>query len=171
LFFTSYLSLFLTQLINILYIFIKIKLRKIKKLFTLLISALFLSCNFDVDCPADAITCGPSAGIVNEQTFNAIPTNNYSISNVVLNGNCLTITISSSGCSADSWIMNLSSINAFYTVFPMQRVAKIELINNQDCAAVFQKTVTFDLTPFKIIGQNSVQITLSGRSQAISYQY
>ena len=67
--------------------------------------------------------------------------------------------------------MNLSSINAFYTVFPMQRVAKIELINNQDCAAVFQKTVTFDLTPFKIIGQNSVQITLSGWSQAISYQY
>jgi hypothetical protein len=143
-----------------------------KKLFTvLLIASLFLSCNSNADCPADAITCGPSAVIVNEQVFNAIPTNNYSISNVVLTGNCLTITISSSGCSADSWIMKLFSVNAFYTVFPMQRVAKIELINNQDCAAIFQKTVTFDLTPFKITGQNSVQISLSGWNQPIVYQY
>jgi hypothetical protein len=143
--------------------------KNLTSLFIIII--MFLSCNNDDNCPPIDTSCGPNSIIVSESTFNAIENYNYQISNVVLNGNCLAITISSSGCNPDNWSMNLFSTNAFYTVFPLQRVAKIELITNEVCGAVFQKTVSFDLKPFQIAGQNNIPINLQGWNEQINYQY
>ena len=74
--------------------------KKLAYLFIVLFT--FLSCNNDDDCTTTPIetSCGPSAIITSEANYNAIQSNYYTISDVVLNGNCLAITLSASGCSS-----------------------------------------------------------------------
>ena len=144
-----------------------------KKIFIL--STLFLfflnSCSDNDDIATKVSNCDQQAQIVEEGIFNTIETYNYQISNVVLNQDCLEITIWASGCDANNWEMKLFSHNNFSTVIPLQRFAKIELINNEICLAIFQKTVSFDLAPFQVQGQNQVPINLEGWSEQIIYQY
>ncbi len=144
-----------------------------KKIILFLISILLFSCNNnnDDDNPIEIPSCNENAQIIEETNFNDLETNNYFIQNVVLNDYCLSVTVSSSGCSPDNWNMNLFSHNNFTFVYPATRFAKIELINNEACLAVFQKTISFDLTPYQIQGQNQVQINLQGWNEQILYTY
>ena len=103
--------------------------------------------------------------------FPQVNTTNYGVTNVVLNGDCLEITVSSSGCNPDNWDMNFVASEVVVETLPNQWYAKVELINNEVCQGVFQKTVSFDLTPFQITGQNNVQINIAGWNNSIMYQY
>ncbi len=134
-----------------------------------IIGMIFISCSDDETTINE--TCGSNAEVIAETIFNDITTSNYTISDVNLNGDCLEIKIGSSGCNADQWQMNLYSTDSFYTVYPYQRTVKLKLINNQECLAVFQKTKSFDLTPFQIKGQNQVPLNIEGWSTTIIYKY
>ena len=48
---------------------------------------------------------------------------------------------------------------------------KIELDNPEVCLAIVQKTVSFDLTPFQVDGQNQVILNIDGWDEPITYQY
>ena len=128
------------------------------------------SCSND-DCTNNSISCGTTAILVANQTLDAVETNNYEILNVVLSGNCLEITISASGCNSENWSMNLFSNTTFFDSFPLQRYAKIEVITNDACLDVLKKTLTFDLQPYQIEGQDSVIIMIEGWNTPINYQY
>ena len=146
----------------------------IKNLFNLLIIMLvFVSCKGDdsLCCPHPNPTNCNEFSIIDEAKYNQINTNNYSITNVVLNGDCLEITVSSSGCNPNNWDMNFVASEVVVETLPNQWNAKVELINNEACQAVFQKTVSFDLTPFQITGQDQVQIKIQGWNTSIMYQY
>ncbi len=140
-------------------------------LLTAFCSLLFISCSKDDENSPNELTCDSVAEVIAEENFNEINTSNYTVSEIQLNGNCLKVTVSSSGCDSETWEMNLFSVDAFYTVFPLQRSVKIELINNQDCLAVFQKTVSFDLTPFQLDGQNELPLNIEGWNEQIIYNY
>lgn len=132
-----------------------------------------------VGCKGDDSNCCPHPNptncnefsIIDETKYNQTNTNNYTITNVVLNGNCLEITVSSSGCNPNNWDMNFVASEVVVETLPNMWYAKVELINNEDCQAVFQKTVSFDLTPFQITGQNQVLIKIQGWNTSIMYQY
>lgn len=138
----------------------------------ILLLIVILSCNSnDNETLVPTSSCNENAQIETETNFNSIETNNYVIQNVVLTNNCLAITLSSSGCNAVNWDMNLFSHNNFTAVYPLQRFAKIELINNEMCLAVFSKTISFDLTPYQVQNQNQVTINLEGWNEPIVYTY
>lgn len=67
--------------------------------------------------------------------------------------------------------MNFIASEAVVETLPIQWYTKVELINNEACQAVFQKTVSFDLTPLKDAGKNQVQINIQGWNTSIMYQY
>lgn len=135
-----------------------------------LVGLLLFSCSEDETTKVNT-TCGATAEIIDESSFYAINTTNYTITNVTRNANCLEITISSSGCNPELWEMNLYSTTIFCGTPPIVRPARLKLTNNQLCAAVFQKTISFDLTPFRITGMNQLPIVLEGWNQQILYQY
>lgn len=146
----------------------------IKNLFNLLIIMLvFVGCKGDdsLCCPHPDPTNCNEFSIVDETKYNQTNTNNYNITNVVLNGDCLEITLSSSGCNPDNWDMNFVASEVVVETLPIQWDTKVGLINNEACQAVFQKTVSFDLTPLKDAGQNQVQINIQGWNTNIMYQY
>ncbi len=145
-----------------------------KKLFVLiLISSLIFACSKEDenDNLSEGLGCKIGAEVIPENDFNAVETNNYSISEVKLNGDCLKITISSSGCDSENWEMKLYSTNNFYAVYPLQRFVKIKLINDELCKAILQKTVSFDLTPFQIEGQSEIPLNIEGWNEQIIYTY
>ena len=130
-----------------------------------------LSCNSEDDNSTIENNCDFTSEIILEEDFNAISTSNYAITEVELNDDCLEITFSASGCGTDLWEENLYSTDASYNVFPLQRDVKIELINEELCLAVFQKTVSFDLTPFQIDGQSDLPLNITGWNEQITYGY
>ncbi|HLS29511.1 MAG TPA: hypothetical protein VK021_01500 [Flavobacteriaceae bacterium] len=138
---------------------------------TVLIGVLCISCSEDNDNLHIGNTCDAAADIISEEDFEEIDTSIYTLTEIDLNGDCLEVTLSDSGCDPEPWEMNLFSVDAFYTVDPMQRTVKIQLINEQLCQAVFQKTVSFDITPFQIDGQNEVPLNIEGWDEAIVYEY
>ena len=142
-----------------------------KKLLLFLPIILILSCNSENDNSTIENNCDFTSEIILEEDFNAINTSNYGIIEVELNGDCLGITFGSSGCRTDLWEENLYSTDAFYNVFPLQRDVKMELINDEACLAFFQKTVSFDLTPFQIDGQSDLPLNINGWNEQITYEY
>jgi hypothetical protein len=115
--------------------------------------------------------CDFTSVIISENNFNTIDTSNYGITDVELNNDCLIITFSSSGCGIELWEENLYSTDAFFNIFPLQRALKMELINDETCQSVFQKTVSFNLTPFQIDEQNEIPLNIEGWNEQIIYEY
>lgn len=115
--------------------------------------------------------CPNSAQIVSQTTFDQVNTTNYTITNVALNEDCLDITISSSGCNPNNWHMNLLSTSGFSSTSIAQKQLKIELINEEACLAVFQKTVSFSLIPYRIDGHNEINLFIQGWATPINYTY
>ena len=143
--------------------------------FFILFAVTLISCDFMDDAPsvpsAPIVTpCSKSAMYVNAQQYNQTDTLNYTVTNLVLSGNCLEVTISSSGCNPDNWDMNLFAIQSPLAVYPHLVHARVQLINNEACLAVFQKTVSFDLSTIQLPG-NELHIGLDGWNTPISYQY
>lgn len=140
---------------------------KNKILFLMLFTTILFSCSRhknDIENNCDTVSA-----ITADQTFNAIDTSGYVISNVQLTDNCLSVTVADSGCDANQWEMKLYGSNVVTN--PMQRPIKIELINHQECLAFFQKTLSFDLTPFQIPSQNQVTLSIEGWDTPIIYTY
>ena len=142
-----------------------------KKLLFILTLTHILSCNLEDDNSNIENNCDFTSEIILEEGFNEINTSNYSITEIELIDDCLEITFGSSGCGTDLWEENLYSTDAFYNIFPLQREVKMELINNEACLAVFQKTVSFDLTPFQIDGQSDLPLNINGWNEQITYEY
>jgi hypothetical protein len=144
-----------------------------KKQLTLLLIlflVVFSSCSGD-DEITSLSNCDSISEIIAENDFNTIDTTNYSISSVNLNGDCLEITLSASGCDSSLWVMQLYSKNASNNLLPLQRDVKIKLINNQLCQAVFQSTISFDLVPLRIQGQNSILLNIDDWDMQVVYNY
>ena len=131
----------------------------------------FVSCRHLDDAPVPVIPNCDKNAVVDEIKYDETSIDNYGIDNVVLNGNCLEITITSSGCNPNNWDMNLFVVPSIATVYPPLFNAKVELINNELCLAVFQKTVSFDLTPLQRSGTNQIQLDIVGWNTSIIYQY
>ncbi|SEH88147.1 hypothetical protein SAMN02927937_01929 [Paenimyroides aquimaris] len=132
-----------------------------------------------VSCKGDDSNCCPHPdptncnkfSVIDETKYSQTDTSNYTITNVVLNGDCLEITIGASGCDPNNWDMNLFVSELIVETNPAQYKTKTELINNEACLAVFQKTVSFDLTTLQMPGANQVQLTIEGWNTPILYQY
>ncbi len=88
--------------------------------------------------------CGDFA-IESELNYNSTSSSFYTIKDVSASGNCLTITISASGCSGDRWQAELYFSEQTPESSPIQRFSKLSLITNEACLAVFEKSFTFNI--------------------------
>lgn len=139
--------------------------------FLMLLTGVLFACKGDDWlCCANPFNCDKNV-VVDEIKYNETSTANYGVDSVVLNGHCLEITITSGGCDPNNWDMNLFASELIVETNPAQYKTKIELINNEDCLAVFQKTMSFDVTSLQMTGTNQVQIDIEGWNTPILYQY
>ena len=135
-----------------------------KTLFLIISIFLFISCNekndnFDVQ---------NESVIINNNLYNITASNNYTITDVQLNENLLTIKIGSSGCDGKSWKAVLVDANEILESQPIQRNIKLSLENNEACLAVFEQEFTFDISILKE-GFSKIILNLEGWNSQINY--
>lgn len=116
----------------------------------------------------DEINTEDETVVINNSLYNKTITNTYSITDVQLNGNLLTIKIGSSGCDGNSWKAVLVDADEILESFPVQRNIKLSLENNEACLAVFEKEFTFDISILKE-GFDQVSLNLDGWNTQINY--
>ena len=95
----------------------------------------------------------------------------YNLINTEIYSDCLTIHISASGCSGESWILELIDSDSVTESFPPQRHLKFALTNSEACLAVFSKSESFDLASLRLDGINEVILNIEDFSDTIIYSY
>ena len=141
-----------------------------KKIGVFFICLFVLSCNSN-DEPTIENKCNVSSEIISSEDFSAVSYSNYVITKVEINEDCIEITFSSSGCGTELWKEHLFSVDSFYTTFPYQRALKMELINEELCEANFIKTVSFNLIPLQLEGQDLLPLNIYGWNEQVIYEY
>ncbi len=139
-----------------------------KKIYPLLIASMifFFACK-ESNIPQDFALCNGEKLLINEKKYDSITTKNYSIQSVSLDGSCITIMISSSGCDGNSWKASLFASEQESFSIPPQRSARLYLKNSEACAAQFTKNFSFRLDTLKSFSTPYI-INLEGWSQPIS---
>ena len=113
-----------------------------KKLLFLIIILLY-SCNTETTTVEEP--CNGDSIIVDQERFNTIDTSNYTITGVSVLNDCLTITLTSSGCNGNSWTASLIDSGLKTLSIPPQGALKLSLTNNEACLAVFERSYIFNI--------------------------
>jgi len=114
--------------------------------------------------------CGKSA-IINNALFTTTNTDNYSITDVKITGNCLTITISSSGCSGNSFMATLVDSEYYISNGSSDyRQLKLSLETNEACLALVSKEFSFDIGNLQTVNLTTY-INLEKWNEQLIYNY
>lgn len=141
-----------------------------KRIFISLFCFLILPGCAESDSNSLNLSCDVQAQVVESAVYDDVIIN-YAITSVTLNEDCLDITVSSSGCNPVNWEMNLLSTSDFSSTAIPQKNLKVKLVNEETCLAVFQKTVSFSLIPYRLEGQNEINLFIEGWPTPINYTY
>lgn len=138
------------------------------KALVILIATMMMACTKKPTTGAEP--CG-SAVIIDENLYDNVNTTNYNITKAVINENCLQISFASSGCSGNTWTVDLVASPGVAQSNPPQRMIKLKLTNNELCTAVVTKTKSFNIAPLKVSGTTKLILGLAGFSGPLLYQY
>lgn len=150
-----------------------------KKLLFLLLLVASSSCSKD-DSPGfrdlgHLKTCTGDIGcddcvIVDKNLYNKTQTNNYDINEVKINGDCLEIRYSASGCSGSTWEVELIDLGAIAESNPVQRYVRLSLIDREDCEAYITKRASFNIVPLKV-DDDELYLNIEGWEDLVLYSY
>jgi hypothetical protein len=97
--------------------------------------------DFNEECPTHAI--------VNQSLFDQAPDDFLLINEVTISGDCMTIRLSSGGCSGDHWKVQLvGSENTIRTGIPKREI-RLSLENPELCEAWISKEFSFNISEFR----------------------
>jgi hypothetical protein len=116
----------------------------------------------------DRLSCNQGVIISPEEYENA-PNDPFSITEITISGDCLNIKFSTSGCDGNTWIVKLIDSGNVAESYPCQRILRLSLDNKEECLAVPEKEISFDISDLQIVGNDKVILHVSG--QEILYEY
>lgn len=132
------------------------------------ISLLLVSCKSDDDTSGS--DCDQQTIISAEQFENA-PNAPLTIIDMSIEGDCLRINFSASGCSGESWEIKLIDKGVILESSPPIRLLRVSLLNNEACLAVFTRDLTFDLTELQVANENEIFLNIANSDEQILYMY
>jgi hypothetical protein len=99
--------------------------------------------------------------IVSLSGFENIPNHRVVINNVIREGNCLKINFSASGCSGDTWVVNLIAVPSVAAVVPPEFAVRLSLNNPEECEAWINREMSFNLENLQRFNQNIGRVRLN----------
>lgn len=131
---------------------------------------LTLLVSLSVGCNKTKSNCDSTVQI-NAAAYQATTTINYQIQEAVINEDCLSIKFTSSGCDGSSWETDLFDADITGESLPVQRRARLALVNKEVCNAIVTKTISFDLTRIRVPTERTLIIQLEGWGGQLTYRY
>ncbi|WP_431159318.1 hypothetical protein [Winogradskyella poriferorum] len=144
--------------------------KKVRQLMLLVLCALLLNTTCDDDTIPQESECDAFA-IIDDFAFDNNESSFFEIISANIEGDCLNIEISASGCSGETWQIELFSNTVINESLPVQRGLKLILTNNEACLAVFTRQTSFDLTTLQVEGENEINFNLEGFEESVNYSY
>ncbi|MCD2260228.1 hypothetical protein [Psychroserpens luteolus] len=144
---------------------------KIAKYLTLCICFALLLMN--TQCDEDDFVPEPcdQVAVIDNGFYQSAESNVYTLTGVEVNGDCLTISLSASGCDGSTWSMVLVDSGDVSESLPEQRSLKFVFSNTETCLAVFGQERSFDLRPLQVEGSNEVILNIEDFPEPITYAY
>ncbi len=144
--------------------------KKIIFLASVVLCFMNMQCDDDDGERPSILVCDQTT-IVDKEVYDNLVSEHFAIVDAQIIDNCLAVEISASGCDGNSWKFNLVDSGAVAESSPEQRYLKFQLINDENCLAVFERTVSFDLTPLQINGSHEIILHLEGLESSLNYKY
>lgn len=142
-------------------------LKTIKRLGLWIMLALSFSCNNDDD---GLQSCDRSA-LLDADLFVSAPSQTVFLNSAEIEGDCLRINFSASGCNGETWEFNLVGQPSDAAVFPPLVNIRLILESTELCEAMISREVSFDLTVFQVSNTNSLSFQLQNNGQNLLYAY
>ncbi|KXX71821.1 hypothetical protein [Flammeovirga sp. SJP92] len=108
--------------------------------------------------------------VVSAEEYTNAPSDYVKINKVEIEGNCLLINFSASGCSGDSWEVKLIDQEVILESFPPQRNLRLSMKNPESCEAYITKELSFDISNLQV-GGDQVQLNIQEYEGGILYKY
>lgn len=126
------------------------------------------ACNDDDDSGTQ--TCDRNA-ILDSELFVSAPSQMLTINRAEIEGDCLEISFSASGCNGDTFVLNLIGAPSDAAVFPPLVHIRLTLESSELCEAIVNHEVSFDLSVFQQSNTNSLSLSLENNGQSLIYRY
>lgn len=108
--------------------------------------------------------------IISESEYKTASQDYVAIGGMEINGNCLKISFSASGCDGSSWIVKLIDSGVTLYSSPPQRNLILSLENKEVCVAVIGKEISFDIECLQVSG-GKVKLNITNSGEEILYEY
>lgn len=138
----------------------------------ILVSIIIVGIILITGCDDNSIksTCNANT-IISADLYLSAPNDKLSITSLEIDKDCLQITFTASGCSGNSWEVDLIDSEQIMESLPPQRNLRLSLKNNELCTAVVGKTVTFNISELQLQEGNQVYLNITNSDSQILYQY
>ncbi|MFD1615234.1 hypothetical protein [Gelatiniphilus marinus] len=117
--------------------------------------------NLDCDLPV----------VIDKEKYDNLVSDNFTFISAEIIGDCISIAIAASGCDGDSWEYQLVDSGAIAETSIPQRDLKFQLINNEICEAYIVKTISFNLKPLQVDGDQEIILNIEGLESPFNYKY
>ncbi len=97
--------------------------------------------------------------------------NTPSLDSLYIDGDCLHLIVSASGCDGSSWVMRLYDSDKLLYSNPVRRMLHFRFENNEACTAVIQKEFIFSLLPLRNQNINEIELSFPYYYKSITYTY
>ncbi len=139
-----------------------------KNLFLLALIPLFLLACADGDEP-DPNGCDLGT-VISQELYRNSPSDEATINSLEIEGDCLKINFSASGCNGESWKITLIDSGSILESDPPQRNLRFSLENNELCEAFITRDLTFNIKNLRVEG-GRVQLNLTNSGDQVLYEY
>lgn len=131
--------------------------------------SLFTGCSNDEEMSLVSELC-PDTVILDHDRYVSTDHEAYTIMEASITGDCLAIKFGASGCSGDSWGVQVIDSEDIIEPLPPERFIKLELKNDELCQAFITKETSYDISNLRVDG-NEVLLNLKNFDTPISYKY
>lgn len=100
--------------------------------------------------------------VISAEEFENDKSDSFSINSAEINGNCLKVNFSASGCDGNTWKVKLIDSGAVNESKPEKRTLKFSIENKEMCEAYLTKNVFFNIEGLKVENSTDVLLNISG---------
>ena len=108
--------------------------------------------------------------VISQELYRKAPSDEATINSLEIEGDCMRINFSASGCNGESWKITLIDSGSILESDPPQRNLRFSLDNNELCEAFITKNLTFNIKNLRVEG-GRVQLNLTNSEDQVLYEY
>ncbi|WP_298760463.1 hypothetical protein [uncultured Psychroserpens sp.] len=138
----------------------------------ILLTSLFLvGCTKEGNKKDDSFSMCSNSVSPNQEAYFSDIGEDFTISEIQIEGDCLTGVINFTGSCSTDITLNLIDSEAILESLPLQRNIKLVLDYDNSCDTEITRSFSFNLTPIRVDDENLLELNILGLDNTLYYEY